>query len=264
MAGVVDVKVEWTGADLHGRVGQHTIRCKVTRLVSAISADTIESEAQVMKDEFGRDTITQCFELPFTIEDSNECFLPEGHFMRHQCQSPAMCVNTIGAYECVCPRLGQNEQLSGTPDDAYWHEVLTGRSQWEVSFNVTTESSCPSLPTTKGCCAGFAHTKEGKVCRSAFRCPVDPCGSDKHNDCASNALCKRTDSPRSQPSFHCQCPDGLMGNGHACKPGDAVPKPMVKFDGVTPTEATLKNNYYCGCTKPEVDACEGFPPCEGE
>jgi len=55
-----------------------------------------------------------------------------------------------------------------------------------------------------------------------------------------------------------------MGNGRNCRPGvDASPKPMVRFDGVTPTEETVKNNYYCGCTKPQVDACEGFPPCAG-
>ena len=54
-----------------------------------------------------------------------------------------------------------------------------------------------------------------------------------------------------------------MGNGRACQKGDAKPKPMVKYDGVTPTEETLKNNYYCGCTKPEVDACAGFAPCQG-
>jgi hypothetical protein len=56
---------------------------------------------------------------------------------------------------------------------------------------------------------------------------------------------------------------GLMGNGHACQKGDVKPKPMVKYDGVTPTEETLKHNYYCGCTKPEVDACAGFSPCQG-
>ena len=36
------------------------------------------------------------------------------------------------------------------------------------------------------------------------------------------------------------------------------------FDGVTPTEETVKNDYYCDCTKPVLDACSGFPPCKGE
>jgi hypothetical protein len=56
-----------------------------------------------------------------------------------------------------------------------------------------------------------------------------------------------------------------MGNGKACRPGiDAPPQPKVMFDGVTPTALTVKNNFYCGCTKPKVDACSGFPPCQGK
>jgi len=39
---------------------------------------------------------------------------------------------------------------------------------------------------------------------------------------------------------------------------------MLMFDGVTPTALTVKNNYYCGCTKPKIDACSGFPPCQGK
>jgi hypothetical protein len=56
-----------------------------------------------------------------------------------------------------------------------------------------------------------------------------------------------------------------MGNGKTCRPGiDAPPEPKVMFDGVTPTALTVKNNFYCGCTKPKVDACSGFPPCQGK
>jgi hypothetical protein len=55
-----------------------------------------------------------------------------------------------------------------------------------------------------------------------------------------------------------------MGNGKACRPGiDPKPEPKVMFDGVTPTETTIKNNFYCGCNKPIIDACSGFPPCKG-
>jgi hypothetical protein len=55
-----------------------------------------------------------------------------------------------------------------------------------------------------------------------------------------------------------------MGNGHKCREGiDPLPKPMVKFDGITPTDETKKNDLYCSCTKPIVDPCAGFPKCEG-
>jgi Calcium-binding EGF domain len=262
----VDVEVEWTGGDLHGRVGEHIVQCKVTRLASAINLDKRDPGDAITQDQDGRDVIVQCFQLPFTIEDTNECELPGGHAMRHECTEPAMCVNTIGSYECVCPKLGEAGSIDGTVGQEFFANIAQqGRGSWEVSFGLSSESSCPSSASTFGCCTGFAHSNEGKMCRSGFRCATDPCGAGNLNDCDSSALCVRADTPLSKPQYLCQCPRGLMGNGHRCRKGlDAPPKPMLKFDGVTPTEETLKNNYYCGCNQPQIDACEGFPPCEGE
>jgi hypothetical protein len=56
-----------------------------------------------------------------------------------------------------------------------------------------------------------------------------------------------------------------MGNGHECRKGiDLPPKPMVMYDGITPTDETVKQGFYCGCTKPVIDPCAGFPKCEGK
>ena len=130
-------------------------------------------------------------------------------------------------------------------------------------MNSTDLSSCPSSASTYGCCPAFGHSSHGSLCRSQFHCPVDPCSTN--HDCAPNAKCELADTPRQRPNFICKCPNGLMGNGHACRPGiDAKPEPKVMFDGVTPTEETLKHNYYCGCTTPVIDACAGFPPCKGK
>jgi hypothetical protein len=257
MEGVVDVEVEWTGSDLHGRVGEHMIDAKVTRLVSALTV--APEKERVQTDSEGRKVIVQCLQLPFTVQDTNECLLSEGHPMRHKCQEPAMCVNTIGSYECVCPKLGETAHPESTVDEDFWKTLAASRSSWEVSYNLSSQSSCPGAPSTHACCPSVAHNPDGKSCRAAFQCPVDPCGSTK-NDCSSNARCVRADAP---PEYSCVCPKGLMGNGKRCTKGDPTPRPMVKFDGVTPTQETIRNNYYCGCTKPEVDACEGFPPCKG-
>lgn len=265
LEGVVDVEVEWTGSDLHGRVGNHMIQCKVTRLVSDAAAAAVDG-AVVETDSQGRAVMVQCFQLPFTILDTNECTLPKGHIMRHQCAEPAMCVNTIGAYECLCPRLGEasegDSRLEG--DDTFWKNIAQqSRNPWEVSYSSSAKTTCPGSASTNGCCDSLAHSREGKNCRAAFRCPSDPCLES--NACASNAVCHRHETPTvaSGNNYRCTCPNGLMGNGLPCRKNDPKPHPMVKFDGVTPTEETVRQNYYCGCTKPTVDACEGFPPCKG-
>ena len=253
--------MEWTGADLHGRVGEHIVECTVTRLASAVAS----KELSVSVDSDGREVTSQCFHVPFTILDTNECTLPNNHPMQHQCQSSSLCVNTIGSYECVCPRTNKDDKTveASTVDDSFWQTLQQQqRSAWDVSFPSSSKTSCPSSASTHDCCPAKSYTQEGKKCRQHFQCPSDPCFYNK-SDCASNAKCVRSDNPSEIPNFTCQCPDGLMGNGHACQPKDAKPQPKVMFDGVTPTETTVKNNFYCGCTKPIVDACSGFPPCKG-
>jgi Calcium-binding EGF domain len=260
LEGVVDVEVEWTGGDLQGQVGEHFVQCKVTRLASVAGDST---EADVFVDDDGRDVFTQCFHVPFTILDTNECLLPIGHAMRHQCHEPAVCVNTIGSYECLCPRLEVEENIPDTVDSSFWSGIASqSRGSWELSLFSSVRSSCPGQASTYGCCAARVHTTRGdSQCRAKFRCPLDPCSFN--NTCAPSATCARKSSPMEIPDFECLCPDGLMGNGHKCRPGDSKPEPKVKFDGKTPTEFTVKNNYFCDCTKPIVDPCDGFPPCTG-
>ena len=261
LEGVVDVEIDYHGDDLQARVGEHLIKCSVTRLASVLPDDM---QDQTRVDDYGRQVATQCFLVPFTILDTNECKLPLSHPMRHKCQSPSKCVNTNGSYECVCPRMdGQSSVPSATVDEQFWLDLVAeDRTPWEVSYNSTSRTSCPSTPSTHGCCPERPYSKSGMSCRANFRCPPNPCVET--NDCAASATCARKETPNAKATYVCNCPDGLMGNGHRCRPGEPAPKPKVRFDGVTPTDETIKNNYYCDCTKPVVDACSGFPPCKGK
>lgn len=274
------------------QVGEHIIQCTVSRLASSVSryAGDDDNETTTTTTVSG-DIATQCYHIPFTITDTNECLLPPGHVMYHQCDESTICVNTIGSYECVCPtirkksklRLEQGETIT---DPNRWKEIqnIQERGPWEVSYKLPGQSSCPFLPSTYQCCPSVERNTNGggdggetTSCRGSFKCPIDPCSKSYFNDCSAAATCQRNNAPTRRiaipttstammsgpKDYTCSCPKGYMGNGHVCRPNDPKPIPKVMYDGVTPTELTLKHNLYCDCTIPLVDICAGYPPCEG-
>ncbi len=353
LSGVVDVEVLFTGSEIHRRVGKHTVQCLVTRLLysadangradgagkpaassasasststSVESNENTEGASELENDNFkfqtrgvdedGRDVVTQCFLVPFTILDVDECKLPLGHSMRHECIEPAICVNTLGSYECLCPSSMSSDENNTSNDTVnielassekeeivtqFWNQITQSetstRTPWEKSLPSSKKSSCPSRASTHGCCDVNGHSLDGSSCRSQFRCPTDPCvntvesesgrdsnsisssrsrsrsrtqknssSNDSGHDCVSTASCIRAATPIDVPSYTCECPPGFMGSGHNCRPGIDVipPRPKVKFDSVTPTDETVQNNFYCGCTKPIVDPCAGYHECTGK
>lgn len=179
-----DVDVEWTGGNDLLAVGDRFVRATV-----AIGGSR-----------------RGCFEVGFSVTNSDECALPRDHPFAHVCPFPSACVDTAGSYECACRAIG---------------------GAWSASS--PTSGSCPSSVSTAGCCPAAAHSDEGRECRSAFSCPVDPC-----DRCVAEATCVREDAP---PGFACVCPEGTVGDGERCDRDD------------------------CGCRTPVADPCRGRP-CE--
>lgn len=227
---VKDVVLNWSGSDVHlAKVGDHAIQCTVTRSIKSQTND--EDEA-----------VEQCWEVLFTITDTDECLLYRGHAMAHKCQWPAFCLNTIGSYECECPI------IDSSLDTSLWNYALAdGRS------------TCSGKKSTQDCCTFDAQLDSG--CRSKFRCPHDPCDEShgRHN-CDEMAVCQRNEMPQSDPNYDCHCPEGMIGSGRKCALSDIKPEPKVREDGITPTNQTLAMNY-CSCTVPIIDPCDGYDEC---
>ncbi|CAM9381123.1 unnamed protein product [Chrysoparadoxa australica] len=155
---VLGVKVVYAGDAIHAHVGKYEVTADVERLV-------------------GEDREKICVVIPFEISDSDECSLPEGHPMHHNCDPSATCINTEGSYMCECAEglVGSGKKCTKGDNSEQWtdsrgkplgdqHEVC-GCTEPKVDW--CAEMECPphSVCTNerkKGrctCAEGYVHTK---------------------------------------------------------------------------------------------------------
>ena len=69
-------------SSVNRKVGKFTAKAVITRLSPS-----------------GKD-MEQCYYIPYEILDTDECSLAVGQPMRHKCHPSAVCINTLGSYEC--------------------------------------------------------------------------------------------------------------------------------------------------------------------
>jgi len=127
---------------------------------------------------------------PGMLCDPDECAMGTDN-----CDTNALCVNTIGSFTCTC-----NAGYTGdgvTCDDI--DECATGVD------NCDANAICTNLPGTFSCDCAAGYDGDGITCND-----IDECGLGIDN-CDANAVCTNTPG-----AFVCACNDGYMGDGTSC------------------------------------------------
>lgn len=155
--------------------------------------------------------------------DLNEC--SAGLF---ECQEHASCVNSPGAYECVC----DNGYLPNASTDECLDSCLVLMSTTcDAEGGICTK---PDGNATCRCKAGYIDVKgDGSECREDAQCTS--------LNCHEYATCDSSDGPP-----ECVCPAGFSGNGTLCEDVDECTMGTHDCDAKANCTNTL-GGFACSC-----------------
>jgi alpha-tubulin suppressor-like RCC1 family protein len=173
-------------------------------------------------------------DVPLSV-DVNECSGGSA-----SCAQKAVCVNTLGSYQCVCPpgydgdgtsrcsdidecssgvdRCHVNAQCSNT-DGSYECSCLPGyfgNGKMCVvddkcvlgTHDCDSNAQCHTTgPGTYTCQCNAGYWGDGTICDDLDECAM------RLDNCGENADCVNTPG-----SFECQCKEGYFGDGKTCRP----------------------------------------------
>eukprot|EP00611_Tribonema_gayanum_P018011 TRINITY_DN3102_c0_g2_i1.p1 TRINITY_DN3102_c0_g2~~TRINITY_DN3102_c0_g2_i1.p1 ORF type:complete len:795 (-),score=168.48 TRINITY_DN3102_c0_g2_i1:496-2880(-) len=161
--GVTSVDVNLRVDSLRAKVGRFTAQTNISRLGPS------------------GETIQECYNIPYEVQDVDECSLPTDHAWHHNCHASARCANTIGSYDCACPAYTWGMRSSGSP-------ALTAEDRDNLP------GKCGGRRSTADCCKELRCDGDPKLCTRAckgdFSCTDDSCYGIT---CPAHASCQSLD-----------------------------------------------------------------------
>jgi hypothetical protein len=178
---IVRVNIEYEGEALSGKIGKYEITTHFNRYV-------------------GANLVSECRTIEYWVEDVNECEL--GLDKCHE--TSAVCVNTIGSYECQC-RYADYFGVENSGSVSFTSTFMGKRQE---------PGSCGRMRDTAECCtSACSHDRTSACyerCKEDFKCSNNPC---EFNKCHESAVCI---PDHDLHTYNCQCNDGYQGNGFSC------------------------------------------------
>lgn len=170
-------------------------------------------------------------ERTIIVTDIDEC---DEKDPKHECDANAICINTIGSYECECKKGFKGPGRVCADID----ECEEGTHDCPAP-----ESFCRNTVGWFACVCSDGYRDEGDEGRNCV--DIDECAVGEHNNCHKHAKCINLPG-----TFDCECNDGWFGNGVTCEPENPCDKDNDCVENAQ-CQMHADGSYDCICEEPQ-------------